>query len=525
MVVDTSSAGSHERALDTDIAIVGYGPSGVSAATVLGASGVRAIAVERYRDIYPRARAVTVNDWTLRCFQSVGLDQELLRDMDPMSEMRWLSYAGKQLFRSRLPASILGQPVSSMIYQPAMEQTLRRGVERYSEYIEVRFGEEACDIAQDADGVTVTTRHAETGALSTIRAKYLLACDGGSSSIRTLLNVGLVGSTIDTLWVVIDAKVKRWWPERHLLTFWSDAKRPVVDIPLALGNHRWEFPLDPGESENDFKTSEQLWRLLGTMGVTTEHVEIHQYAFYRHHVRHAERWRVGRVFLLGDAAHMMPPWAGQGMQSGIRDAFNIGWKLREVLAGRLPDSILDTYETERAPNVEAVTQLSERLGRIIKRQMSGREKVEALMEGIFGKLGIAPRNAVRGQRPFVGPGWLRGEPGDRNAIGQMVPQPMVATANGHRARLDDLIGNGFALLGDELDPSSFLNESERAGWDALGARYFAVRSGSSVPQSDGDIIDLDGTLLKWMRNRKTSAVALRPDRFVAAAQGTGLGVP
>jgi 3-(3-hydroxy-phenyl)propionate hydroxylase len=510
---------------DTDVAIVGYGPSGVSVANFLGAHGVKAIAFERERDLYQRARAVTVNDYTLRCYQSVGLDAELTRNMDPTTALRWRTYAGKELVRVKFKPSTLGHPASMMIYQPVMEQSLRDGAARYAKHIELRFGQEMTTIAQDTDGVTLTTTDTQTGAVTTTRARYALACDGGGSGVRSQLGIKLIGSTLDTKWVVVDARVKRWWPERHLLTFWADKKRPVVDIPLALGNHRWEFPLEAHESEKDFATPEQLWPLLRALGLTTDHVEIHQHAFYKHHLRHAERWREGRVFLIGDAAHLMPPWAGQGMQSGIRDAFNISWKLREVLAGRLPDSLLDSYEPERAPHVAMATRVSEQMGRIIKAQMTRKEKAMTIVGGLLGKLGVEPPESPLGKPPTMERGWLRGPVGKTSAVGRMIPQPMICRSNGQRGRLDDVLGHGFVLLGDGIDPRTLLSPAEQAAWDALGARYIAVCSGAQEPTSDTDVIDLDGLLLAWMKQYRTQAIAVRPDRFVAAAQGSGLGVP
>ncbi|WP_421956395.1 bifunctional 3-(3-hydroxy-phenyl)propionate/3-hydroxycinnamic acid hydroxylase [Polaromonas sp.] len=510
---------------DTDVVIVGYGPSGVSAANFLGAYGMRAIAFERDKGIYPRARAVTVNDWTLRCFQSAGLDGLLLRDMEPTRVIRWRTYDGRELGRTAIRPSTLGHHSANIIYQPVMEQTLRDGVLRHADKVEVRYGYSVTSLEQDSEGVTVTAHDAQTGQTSTTRARYVLACDGGSSSVRSQLGIALVGSTLDTKWVVIDARVKRWWSERNLHTFWSDKKRPVVDIPLALGNHRWEFPLEPQESESDFATPEQLWKLLHTMGITEDHIEIHQHAFYRHHVRHAQRWRSGRVFLLGDAAHMMPPWAGQGMQSGIRDAFNICWKLREVIAGRLPESLLDTYEPERAPNVAMLTQASEQLGRIVKMQLSRKERWLYAFRELLGRLHVPMPLHPRFRPPFLNTGWLRGPVGIQSAVGKMIPQPMVCTPQGKPGWLDTLLGNGFTLLGDGVDPASLLEPEEKARWDALGARYLAVRSGKVAAVSDTDVIDLDGTLLAWMRKQGTQAIALRPDRFVAAAQGSGLDVP
>jgi 3-(3-hydroxy-phenyl)propionate hydroxylase len=508
---------------DADVAIIGYGPTGVSAANFLGSLGVSAIAFEREKDIYQRARAVTVNDWTLRCFQAVGLDQALRKDMDPHTRLLWRTYAGKELMRATLGGSTLGQPASMGIYQPVMEQTLRDGAARFTDHVEIRYGVSVTKVEQDGDGVTVTANG------ETVRARYALACDGGASATRGQLGIRMLGDTLDTRWVVIDARVKRWWPERNVLTFWSDAKRPVVDIALALGNHRWEFPLEPHESESDFSTKEQLWVQLDSMGVTPDDVEIHQHAFYKHHVRAAERWREGRVFLLGDAAHLMPPWAGQGMQSGIRDAFNLCWKLEAVLTGKITgeaaNHLFDSYQIERAPNVALMTATSEQLGRIIKMQMTGKEKALAIIGGMLGKLGVKPPPLPISWPPTLSAGWLSGTPSKGSAIGKMPPQPMMCTAKGKYGFLDDLISTGFVLLGDNIDPASLLDGPTQAGWDRLGARAIAIRSANKGSQAESDLIDLDGTLLDWMRKHGAKAIALRPDRFVCTDDRSAMRLP
>lgn len=512
-----------DAGFDADVAIIGYGPTGVSAANFLGALGIKTIAFEREPDIYQRARAVTVNDWTLRCFQSVGLDQALLRDMDPHTSYRWKTYAGKELVRVSVEPSSLGQPPAMAIYQPVMEQTLREGAARFADALDVRFGHTVTKVEQDNHGATVTTDR------ETVRVRYVLACDGGASATREQLGIELLGDTVETRWVVIDARVKRWWPNRHILTFWSDARRPVVDIALGMGNHRWEFPLEPDESEADFATKEQLWRLLGSMGVTPDDVEIHQHAFYRHHSRMAQRWREGRVFLLGDAGHLMPPWAGQGMQSGIRDANNLCWKIAEVVQGRIAgeaaEQLLDSYEAERAPNVATMTAISEELGRIIKRQMTGKEKAMVFATGALGKLGIRLPGPPLGRSPALQAGWMCGHARKGSALGKMPPQPMMSTSTGRYARMDDLIGPGFVLLGANCDPAARLSAGERAAWDRLGARCVAVRAAGRGSETEGDLIDLDGTFLAWMRKHGTDTVALRPDRFVCAIGATGLTIP
>lgn len=513
------------RAYDADVAIIGYGPSGVIAANTLGIHGISTLVLERDKDIYPRARAVTVNDWTMRIFQALGLDEPVLKVVDVMRALRWYTYDGHEIMRQDFPPSTLGTQGGARfysIYQPTMEAELRKGAERFAATSSVRYGSEVLGVEQDEHGVTITSKDLGTGEIGTSYTRYVLACDGGSSPTRHSLGVRMLGDTIDTEWVVIDTHVKRWWPDRNLLTFWSDKKRPVVDISLAGGNHRWEIPLHPHETQADFSTHEQIWPMLEAMGITTDDVEIHQHAFYKHHLRSAEKWRVDRVFLVGDAAHLMPPWAGSGMQSGIRDAYDIGWKLACVLQGRLPEAFLDTYEAERRPNVEFYTALSDELGKIIKQEFSD-EELAAITAG-------PPEGAPPADPPLIAPpvlaaGWLNGPLGDDSIIGRMVPQPRVADPRGVLGRLDDLLGDDFVLLGDGVDPRTVLSPEQKAGWDALGARYLTVRPVDQGTTHADEIVDLEGVLGTWMRGFGARVIAVRPDRFVAACDRYSLAAP
>lgn len=505
-----------DQHFDAEVGIIGYGPSGVAAANFLGARGISVLAVERDKDIYSRARAITVNDWTMRIFQSVGLDDALKEGMDVTHSLRWIDYQGNELTRMGFPPSDMGHARSYAIYQPEMEKTLRAGAARFAG-VSVAYGKEVTGLAQDAEGVTLEITDRATGAVETKRVRYALACDGGSSATRERLGIKLIGDTLETRWIVIDAPVKRWWPDRHVLTFWSDKARPVVDVALSMGNHRWELPLGPGDKDSDFSSHEQIWKLLDTLGVTRGDVEIHQHAFYNHHIRHAERWREGRVFLLGDAGHLMPPWAGAGMQSGVRDAENISWKLAGVLQGRLPDSILDTYEAERAPDVERYTQIAIQLGRIIKQELTP-EELAALQP----PPDTPPELPPLLQPPALAGGWI--SPGANPALGALLPQPRAAGSNGRLGLLDDVLGQGFVVIGVDCDPVTKMTPAERQGWEAVGARFVALRSADQRSESETDVIDIDGTLVAWLKARGAEVVVLRPDHFIAAASGN-LSVP
>lgn len=509
---------------DTDVAIIGYGPTGLIAALTLAKRGVSVTAFERDKDIYPRARAVTVNDWTMRIFQDLGIDERITKLIEPQRALRWVLYDGTEIMRIEHPPSTLGvRPRFYNIYQPTMEAGLREAAAAdCGDLISVRYGSEVTGVAQDAGGVTVTSRDLATGEETVTRARYAIGADGGSSMTRGWIGATMTGDTHNYLWVVIDCHAKRWWPDRDFLTFWSSKERPVVDIALSAGNHRWEIPLQPGETEADFPTSAEVWKLLGAIGVTEADVDIHQHAFYRHHVRMADRWRAGRVFLAGDAAHLMPPWAGAGMQSGMRDAHNLGWKLAGVVNGTLDEAWLGTYEAERRPNVEFYTNLAVQLGRVIKQELT--EEEQAALNAPPPDPENPPEPPLTAP-PVLTAGWFRGPAGDGSIVGRMIPQPVAGDSVGKMARLDDLIGHGFVLLGDNVDPAALLSPEEKAGWDALGATYHAVRQQDAYTQAGTDLVDLDKVILPWLRRYGAAAVAIRPDKFVAAADVSGLAVP
>jgi 3-(3-hydroxy-phenyl)propionate hydroxylase len=512
--------------VDVDVAIVGYGPVGVAAANDLGHLGVRTAVFERNHDIYRRARAVTVNDWTMRIFQSYGLDERLKVDMGESSALHWKIYKGhREVFRLRADASGIGHAGSYMIYQPVMEAGLREGVERYADHVSVRFGAVVTGLTQEPTHVTLTVRDAVTGAVDTVRARYVIACDGGSSRMRSELGVELLGQTLETRWIIIDGEMKRWWPDCDQLVFWSDPERPVVDIPLALGHHRWELPLRPHEQESDFDTDDKLWELLVPLGVSPDNVRLDSHAFYAHHIRHAERWRVGRVFLAGDAAHLMPPWAGQGMQSGIRDTNNLAWKLKAVLDGRLGDEVLDTYQPERAPHVALVTEMSQRLGSLIATRNPMGVRARNTLGPILKRVPALTRKLMPATAPAIGEGWLRGPVGRSSAVGRMIPQPPMCTVRGRRTVLDTALGDGFAVLGLDEDPRTGMNAEEVAGWEALEARFLTIRNARGTGRDETDLVDASGAFERWMRQYGTTAIAVRPDRFVAASQPTGLAPP
>lgn len=523
---DTTSDGTY------DIAVIGYGPVGVTAANLLGQMGLRVLVVERALDVYARARAISTDEEVIRIWQRIGLADQLTADMLADRALTFVDSGGRT-FLSFTPRTMgNGHPPQLFIYQPALERTLREGVTRYPT-VEVLLGHECTDLVQDAQGVELTIH--PTGRADgrrSVRAGYVVAADGGSSPTRTRLGVGFEGRTYEERWVVIDTAVIKEWPEVDRLRFHCNPARPAVDCPTPLGHHRWEFPVQDGDDEAALVTREGVLALLATQGIGPEQVDVVRAVIYSHHVRFADRWRIGRVFLAGDAAHVMPPWIGQGMASGVRDAENLCWKLAAVIRGDLPtevaERLLDSYETERMPHVRAITKAAVFFGRVITER---RRAVAAVRDPLFRLACRLPGvgSYLREMKWFPvtahRAGFLdREEPGRRGgatAAGAHLPQPWVLDAQGRRARLDDALGRtAWAVL--HTGPAAARPELQ--AWRRAGVDVIELLAAGSAP-GPGVLVDTGNILRDWMRARRITALAVRPDAVVYAAAGTGARLP
>ena len=502
-----------------DVAVIGYGPTGVTAANLLGSLGVSVVVVERDASVYGRARAISTDEEVMRIWQQTGLAERLKRDVLPDKPIDFVDAAGRS-FISAVPTSRgQGHPPQMFIYQPALERTLREGVRRYPN-VDVLLEHECLRVRQDDQGVELLVARLGEDRLTRLRASYVIAADGGSSPTRGQLGVGFEGRTYEDRWLVIDTKMLKEWPEYDRLRFHCDPDRPAVDCPTPLGHHRWEFPVLPDEDEAELVTEAAVWRLLGRQGITREQVSVLRAVIYSHHVRFADRWRVGRIFLAGDAAHVMPPWIGQGMAAGVRDAANLCWKLAAVLSGALPDSVLDSYQTERAPHVRNMTRRAVYVGRIITERRSW---VTALRNPAFRGLARLERlNRALQAASWIPAcryrdGFFAGADGT-TAPGRKIPQPWVLDGTGARVRLDDVLSAGWSLL--------HLGPSPARGWRAAADTVLQVLPAGTAPRA-GAVVDTDGALTGWMREMRAVSLVLRPDRIVytAATATTSLAAP
>jgi 3-(3-hydroxy-phenyl)propionate hydroxylase len=487
-----------------DVAVIGYGPTGATAANLLGQLGLKVLVVERDSDVYGHARAISTDEEVLRVWQSVDLAERLQQDMLPDRPVAFVDAGGRPFIASTMPSHGCGHPPQQFLYQPAVDHVLREGVQRFAD-VDVLLEHECSRVLPNDDEVEITLTDLRTDTVKHVHASYLIAADGGSSPTRGQLGVGYSGRTYSERWVVIDAKVLKEWDAHDRLRFHANPARPTVDCPTPLGHHRWEYPARASEDEQTLLRESEIWKVLREQGITPEHVEILRAVIYSHHVRVADRWRVGRVFLAGDAAHAMPPWIGQGMSAGVRDAANLCWKLAAVLKRQAPDSLLDSYQAERKPHVTEITRRACFAGRFItehNRMIAGlRNHVVRALTRLPGvtiaviKLAWIPN--ARYEQGFFAAGRHR-------AARCQIPQPWVTAANGATVRLDDVLGGQWNILHIGAPPP------DAQAWTQLDVPTIQI----SEP-----------TLVRWLRRKRAGAVVLRPDGFIYASAKSGQHLP
>jgi 3-(3-hydroxy-phenyl)propionate hydroxylase len=442
--------------------------------------------------------------------------------MLPDRPLAWVDANGVPFVETTMTPRSCGHPAQQFLYQPAVDHVLREGVARFAN-VEVLLEHECLRVQNTGDqrsqGVELMLADLRTDTFKRLRAAYVIAADGGSSPTRGLLGVGYSGRTYTERWVVIDTKVIREWDGHDRLQFHCNPARPTVDCPTPLGHHRWEYPARAGEDETKLVTDTAVWEVLHEQGVTEGHVKILRAVIYSHHVRVADRWRVGNVFLAGDAAHAMPPWIGQGMSAGVRDVANLSWKLAAVVREQAPDTLLDTYQIERKPHVTEVTRRAVRNGRIITER---RKTLAFLRNHLLRAMTRVPGGLAAAQKLIWIPdsrypaGFFATD--TRGAVGWQLPQPWVTDAAGEKLRLDDVIGGRWAVLHLGAAPAG----AER--WERLGALSVAVTDRGCQPPA-GAVRDDDGALSRWLRGKKAAAVVVRPDGFIFAARASGCPLP
>jgi 3-(3-hydroxy-phenyl)propionate hydroxylase len=469
---------------DCDVLIVGAGPTGVTLALLLAQEGVTTILVEREADIYPLPRAAHIDHEVMRILQTVGVADAVMAGARRAAHYDFLT-ADRQLLLRFDGADRIGPggwPAANMIHQPSVERALRAALADAPEAT-LRSSALFESFVEDTDGITARARINDEP--STIRARWLIGADGARSPVRTAAGIDIDDLGFDEPWLVIDTIVRdvSKLPTSNLQI--CDPARPTTCVLMGEGRHRWEFMIRPGERAEDVLDDAFIARLLAPWNVA-DAVTLERKAVYRFNARVARHWRKGRVLLAGDAAHQMPPFAGQGLCSGLRDAANLAWKIGAITRGG-PVSLLDAYQPEREPNVRAIIGMAMMMGRtvcITDPAAAAERDAQMLAARAVGK---SPDGGV--SYPPIAEGCiLAGAP----AAGAYFPQACAGSL-----KLDDVLGHGPWLI------------ARRAPAPSPVLRCVELDAAEMAPFAQ--------TLSLWLDQRHADAVLVRPDRYVFGA--------
>lgn len=492
-----------------DVAIVGQGPVGQTLAILLARRGWRVRAFERFPEPYPLPRAVHFDHEIARVLQAAGVAEALAGRTEPASAYEWRNAEGALLLRIGRDGrrGLSGWPESNMFHQPELERVLAERA-RALPTLTVERGCAVQALRDTGDGVELELAPAGGGPVA-MRARYAVGCDGANSTVRPALGAVWSDLGFHFDWLVVDVvphEQRTWSPTNWQL---CDPARPTTIVSGGPGRRRWEFMRLPHETIADLDDGATAWRLLAPWDVHPGNARLERHAVYGFRACWADRWRRGRLLLAGDAAHLMPPFAGQGMCAGLRDAANLAWKLDLVLAGRAGEALLDSYPSERLPHVRGAIELSIALGRVIC--IADPAEAKARDERMAAE--AARSEPIEARLPPLGPGcFAAGSP----AAGELFPQDRVGR-DGVTGLFDDVVGSGFALLSPEGDPARHLDPEQAAFFAALGGVCAHVGE-------DGPIADLDGGYRRWFRERGVAVALQRPDFHVFGTASSLSGV-
>ena len=474
-----------------DVAIVGCGPAGVVLASLLGQAGIQVHICDRLPDVYEIPRAISLDHEILRIFQQTGVIDQIKPFMEPFTNSEFLGVDGQLIRRMTMvkPPFPQGYTPSVVFSQPPVERILREKVASLSN-VKMALGVAMTKFAQDAQGVTLNYEDGQQ-----VRAQYVVACDGGASSVRSELNIGLDDLDFDEPWLVVDV----WVNEQGLAKLpqtsvqYCEPDRPCTLVIGPQIHRRWEISLKPHEDPVLAATPEATWHFLKRW-LTPEDGKLWRQSSYRFHALVAERWREGRVFLAGDAAHMQPPFLGQGMCQGIRDVANLAWKLTAVLQGELKgqaaENLLDSYGHERKAHVHELTSRIKGVGALIcERDVDkARARDHRLLAECGGVVKDTPRQDVL---PALSTGLIFPSPG----AGTLFPQ-----ARFHQGQLmDHLFGCQWR-------------------WVTDGTVKTDVPHGISC--IDLSVTpEIEGVVAQWLQRHAVHAALVRPDHYVFASAG------
>jgi len=495
-----------------DVLVVGNGPVGATIAALLGRYGVTTLVLDKTHEVLLMPRAIALDNEALRILQLAGLSEDAFEKI-VIPEVRMHSPLLGQFGRANTEGCIDGHPKLVTFYQPDLEHAVRSQVSRLKSVTSLG-GFELESLVEESDCVVASVRD-QNGQSHSVRAQYLVGADGASSRVRAMIGQEFEGQTYAEDWLIVDVMNRHQSAIDHI-EFLCNPQRPTPHMPAPGGRERWEFMLQPGESREELETPESIARLIAPW-INPQELQIERKAVYRFHARCCNKFSKGRVFLAGDAAHITPPFVGQGLVAGLRDGANLAWKLAWVLRGHAAPAILDTYDAERRPHAQAMINLAKLMGRMV---MPKNKTAAFLIHGLMRMLALTPATRryfeqldIKPKNTFKHGLFVQHRRGDKLVRGSLFPQAWVRTLQKQIKLSDDALGDNLALVGFGVDPLSLLTTEQIVSWEKMGGHFLEVRTRGQRSGGSCDFIeDMNHDILPLAA--KGTLVAVRPDRII-----------
>ena len=485
-----------------EVAIVGFGPTGAVAAGLLGKKGIRTFVCDKLHDVYDKPRAIALDHEIARVFQHLGLTDKIKPFLEPFTDSVFYGVDGQMIKRmSTVSAPYPLAHLPSMVFtQPPVEKVLREHAASY-DCIDIQLGQTLVNLEQD-DDVSILILQAEDGSVSTIKAQYVIGCDGASSAVRGFAGIGLEDLDFDEPWLVVDVLVNEEGLRKLPTTSvqYCNPQRPCTYL-ICPGNHRrWEISINAGEDPQEVATPEGTWRLLAPW-ITPQDGELWRQASYRFHALVAKTWRNKRFFIAGDAAHQQPPFLGQGMCQGVRDAVNLCWRLEATLKDGASQVLLDSYGVERKAHVTELTSRIKGIGKLITERdvEKARARDTKLLAECDGEVKPMPRQDVQ---PALTVGFL--SPNHHPAKGTIFPQPLLLNKDGQQVRMDEIFPAGWKIIFSKEVTADCVQTASKHYLPALQLAQLGV----------GQLLELEGVLESWFSKYAVVAAIVRPDHYI-----------